>query len=71
MAVGSSLSPVVSNVFMEYFKDMVLDMVKYKPLLWLCYVYDTSVVWPQTAGFLEAYQQFETHYSVYHGSGNK
>jgi len=32
--MGSSLSPVVINVYMEFFKDMVMSVVC-KPALWL------------------------------------
>jgi hypothetical protein len=35
MAMGSSLSPAVSNVFMEHFEELALDSTQYKPLLWL------------------------------------
>jgi hypothetical protein len=35
MAMWSSLSPVVSNIFMEYYEKLALDTVKQKPSLWL------------------------------------
>jgi hypothetical protein len=44
MVMGSSLSPVVSN--MEHFEKLAVDMAKYKPARWLHYVDDTFVVWP-------------------------
>jgi hypothetical protein len=31
MAMGNSLPPVVSNVFMEDFEEIALDTVDYKP----------------------------------------
>lgn len=43
----STLSPVVSNIYMEPFAETALDMVKYKSSLWLCFVNDASVVWSQ------------------------
>ncbi|PNF42699.1 hypothetical protein B7P43_G14177 [Cryptotermes secundus] len=46
MAMGNSLSPIVSNIFMEHFEKLALDSTPYKPSLWLRYVDDTFVVWP-------------------------
>ncbi|PNF31066.1 hypothetical protein B7P43_G17441 [Cryptotermes secundus] len=46
MAMGKSLSPVVSNIFMEHFEKLALDPAPYKPSLWLRYVDGTFVVWP-------------------------
>ncbi|PNF31038.1 hypothetical protein B7P43_G17855, partial [Cryptotermes secundus] len=46
MAMGNSLSPIVSNIFMEHFEKLALDSAPYKPSLWLPYVDDTFVVWP-------------------------
>jgi hypothetical protein len=46
MAMGNSLSPIVSNIFMEHFEKLAIDSAPYKPSLWLRYVGDTFVVWP-------------------------
>jgi hypothetical protein len=46
MVMGSSLSPIVSNIFMENFEKLALDSAQYKPSLWLRYVDDAFVVWP-------------------------
>ena len=46
MAMENSLSPIVSNIFMEHFEKLALDSTPYKPSLWLRYVDDTFVVWP-------------------------
>jgi hypothetical protein len=40
----STQSPVVSNIYTAHFKEMALDVVKYKPSLWLHYVDNTLVV---------------------------
>jgi hypothetical protein len=46
MAVGNSLSPVVSNIFLESTEEMALDTAGTNPLkgsgIWI----DTFVVWP-------------------------
>jgi hypothetical protein len=44
--MGSSLSPIVSNIYMEHFENLALDSALLKPSLWLCYMDDTFVVWP-------------------------
>jgi hypothetical protein len=44
MAIESSLSPIVSNIFMEHFEKLALDSAQYKSSLWLQYVDDTFVV---------------------------
>jgi hypothetical protein len=46
MAMGSSLLPIVSNIFMEHFEKFALDSAQHKPSVWLRYVDDTFVVWP-------------------------
>jgi hypothetical protein len=45
MAMGSSLSPIISNIFTEHFKKLVLDSVQHKQLLWLWYADTIFVVW--------------------------
>jgi hypothetical protein len=41
MAMGSSLSLIVSNIYMENFEKFALDSGQHKPSLWLRYVDDT------------------------------
>jgi hypothetical protein len=36
--MGSPLSPVIANYFMEYFEEMALASATYKPLSWFRYV---------------------------------
>ena len=40
------LSPVQANVYMEYFKEMILRSTSLKPSMWLRYVDDTFFLWP-------------------------
>jgi hypothetical protein len=56
--MGSSLSPIISNIYMEHFKKLVLESAQYKPSLWLQYVDDTFVVWPHAPDQL---QYFRSH----------
>jgi hypothetical protein len=37
MTIGNSLSPVVSNIFMERFEEIALDTADHKPTKWLIY----------------------------------
>jgi hypothetical protein len=50
MVMGSYLFPIISNIFMEHFKKLVLDSVQHKPLLWLWYIEAIFVVWPHVPG---------------------
>jgi hypothetical protein len=44
--MGNSLLPAVSNTVMGHFEEKTLDTRDYKPIKWLRYIDDTSVVWP-------------------------
>lgn len=46
MAMGSPLSPVMANIYMEYLEEQALESAPLKPSLWLRYVDDTFVLWP-------------------------
>jgi hypothetical protein len=59
-AMGSSLSPMVSNIFMKKIEEISLDAADHKPAKCLRYVDDTFVVWPHGPARL---QQFHHHLS--------
>jgi hypothetical protein len=44
--MGNSLPPVVSDMFMEHFKEIALNTADHKPDKCLRYFDDTFVVWP-------------------------
>ena len=46
LAMGSPLSPVLANIFMEYFEEMALGSTSLKSSIWLRYVDDTFILWP-------------------------
>ena len=41
------LSPVVANIYMEYFEALAIESARLKPANWLRYVDDTFVVWKE------------------------
>ena len=45
--MGSPLSPVLANLYMEYFEEMPLGSTSLKPSTWLRYVDDTFILRPQ------------------------
>ena len=45
LAMGSPLSPVLANIYMEYFKEMALGSTSLRPSMWLRYVDDTFILW--------------------------
>ena len=46
LAMGSPLSPVLANIYMEYFEEIALGSTSLKPCMWLWYVYDKFILWP-------------------------
>ena len=46
LAMGLPLSPVLANIYMEYFEEMALGSTPLKLSMWLRYIYDTFILWP-------------------------
>ena len=65
VAMGSPLSPVVANFFMEKFEKQALDTAKLKPTIWLRYVDDTFVIWSHGKDEL---QRFLEHINSIHSN---
>ena len=55
--MGSPLSPVVANIFMEYFESRALSSSIFKLKLWKRFVDDTCVVWPHGKEKLDTFFQ--------------
>jgi hypothetical protein len=64
-AIGSPLSPVIANLFMETFEQEAFELAPLKPKLWKRYVDDTFVVWPHGR---ESLDQFLNHLNSLHSS---
>ena len=61
--MGSPISPVLANIFMEEFETSSLLTAELKPSLWLRYVDDTFVIWPHGQ---EQLQEFLTYLNKQH-----
>jgi retron-type reverse transcriptase len=46
VAMGSPLSPVIANFFMESFEKKAIEQVTHKPVCWFRCVDDTFIIWP-------------------------
>ena len=66
-AMGSPLSPVLAELFMEEFELDTIENADLRPNLWLCYVDDTFVVWPHGKTALPSILQASTH-QIHHGA---
>ncbi|KAK5649280.1 hypothetical protein RI129_000309 [Pyrocoelia pectoralis] len=53
--MGSPLSPVIANLFMQEFEEKALHSATHKPTLWLRYVDDTFVIWSHGQEKLKAF----------------
>lgn len=55
MAMGSPLSPCVSNIYMEDFENKAIETHQHKPNLWLRYVDDTFIIWKHGRDHLDRF----------------
>ena len=46
VAMGSSLSPIVANLYLEYLEKKAIYSSTLKPRDWKRYVDDTNIIWP-------------------------
>ena len=44
--MGSCLSLIVANIFMEHFETLALNSFSLKPKCWFRFVYETFSIWP-------------------------
>ena len=48
VAMGSPLSPVIADFFMENFEKKAIEQAAHKPVCRFRYVDDTFVIWPHS-----------------------
>ena len=53
ISMGSPLSPVLANLFMEFFESELLPTLPVQPPLWVRYVDDILIFWPDELDFQE------------------
>ena len=56
-AMGSPLSPIVANIFMEALKTRALEMSPCKLKMWLRYMDDVFTIWPHGDDRLKTFHQ--------------
>jgi Reverse transcriptase (RNA-dependent DNA polymerase) len=64
-AMGSPLSPVAANLYLEEWEEERIRTARLKPKCWLRYVDDTFVIWPHGRNTLE---EFLDHLNAGHPS---
>ena len=64
-AMGSPLSPVVANLFMENLKEEAIRSAPLQPKLWRWYLDDTFVIWPHGQ---EELHRFHEHLNSLHSN---
>ena len=55
--MGSPLSPIVANIFMEDLETRALEMSPHKPRMWPRYVDNVFAIWPHGDYLLESFHQ--------------
>ena len=54
-AMGSPLSPVVANLYMEAFEKQTLEAALWRPAFWVRYVDDVFAIWPHDTQSLDEF----------------
>lgn len=57
LPMGGILSPLLSNIYMDHFENLLLSTWEEKPLLWLRYIDDIFCVWKSTYKDLDKFFQ--------------
>jgi hypothetical protein len=72
--MGSPLSPVIANFYMEDFEKKVPEQATHKPVCWFRYLEDAFVIWPHSLEKLtisDPPQWIWHEYSVHNAKKNK
>ena len=55
-SMGSPLSPVIANLFMEDLEQEAIQSAVLQPTLWVRYVHDTFIIWSHRKEHLHAFK---------------
>ena len=53
LSMGNPLSPVLSNIYMEFFEKNLLTKIKYNSIVWYRYIDDILCLWPENENLNE------------------
>jgi hypothetical protein len=67
LAVGLLLSPVIVDLYIDYFKEKALAQVAHKCLCWFCHLVDTFIVWSRRPERLERFLDHLNGVHLYRG----
>ena len=65
VVIGSPLSPIIANLYMEYIKEKLIQSAPFQPAPWIRYVDDTFVIWQRSEEQLLRFHKPE--HPIYHG----
>jgi hypothetical protein len=74
MAMGSSLFPIIRNIFVEHFEQLSLDSAPHKPAMWLrCgrHICRVAAWYGETRRISFSYEQPQTYHTVHLGNRNR
>ena len=70
--MGSLLSPILADIYMEHFEQMAIETAQHQPSPWVRYVDDIFVIWSHSRNevneFLTHLNSLKGEYSVYDGT---
>ena len=55
--MGSLLSPIIADIYMEFFENMAIERSAHNPTLWCHYMDNTFVVWPHGRSSVDSFLQ--------------
>ena len=60
LSMGNPLSPVLSNLYMEFFEKYILSNIKDENIVWLRYIDDVLCLWPKDTPIIPFFNQLNS-----------